>query len=53
MKENTNVELSFTLKKYFPLTSVVVPLLVPFITTLTPDKSSPFTSLTTPVTAKS
>ena len=47
-KEKTTTSLLFTFNEYFPSTSVIVPLPVPFTNTLTPGKPSPVPSDTTP-----
>ena len=44
---------SATFSLYFPSTSVVTPVVVPLIKTLTPIKGSPFSSVTLPLTLKS
>jgi len=52
-KENISVALTGTLPRlYFPSASVMVPLLVPLITTVTPGKEEPEESVTRPKTLK-
>ena len=44
------MELGSTSKEYLPSRSVIVPFVVPFTTTFTPKRGSPFASVTVPVT---
>ena len=50
MYENSRVAVLDALIEYLPSISVVVPVVVPLTTTLTPGNGSPVTSVTTPLT---